>query len=231
MSSSVRWAVGFGCGELRLQGKCHVGSLTRGRCSQAPAAAETQVWIWTLSPGEAVVTSPVRRSRTAPWRSGSDAAEADAHPATRGHQHARRPRRRRAGSGPLRRRRSVPDLAKVTVPPSPAVMTVGRNRSVCSRSAMPSAPQRCSRASSMPGGPAGPRLALGEVVDQVVERAPRRASRRCRCASPPTGFGPRAASIAQFATEDDVVGGRRGVHHHDVGRLERACCAASPSPG
>ena len=39
--------------------------------SQVPAAADTQVWIWTPSPGAAMVMSPLRRSRTAPWRSGA----------------------------------------------------------------------------------------------------------------------------------------------------------------
>ena len=38
--------------------------------SHAPAAADTQVWMATPSPGAAYVTSPVRRSRTAPSRSG-----------------------------------------------------------------------------------------------------------------------------------------------------------------
>src|SRR3954453_17125530 len=37
---------------------------------QEPAAAEMQVWIFTPSPGSAVVTSPLRRARTEPSLSG-----------------------------------------------------------------------------------------------------------------------------------------------------------------
>ena len=39
--------------------------------SHVPAAADTQVWMRTPSPGAAVVMSPLRRSRTAPCRSGA----------------------------------------------------------------------------------------------------------------------------------------------------------------
>ena len=47
------------------------GSGGQWSMSQAPAAALMQVWTRTPSPGAAVVISPVRRSRTAPSRSGS----------------------------------------------------------------------------------------------------------------------------------------------------------------
>ena len=84
MSSAVRCAIGlsgFFCITV-------MAVSSQRSMSQAPAAADTQVWTSTPSPGAAVVSSPVRRSRTAPSRSGSDAAEADAHPAARRHQHA-----------------------------------------------------------------------------------------------------------------------------------------------
>ena len=66
-----------------------------------------------------------------------DAAEADAHPAPRGHQHA-------GGLAGVEQRLGAvgchdgAGLGEGDVPPSPAATTVGRNRSVCSRSAMPS---------------------------------------------------------------------------------------------
>ena len=83
----------------------------------------------TPSPSAAVVTAPVRRSRTAPWRSGAT-------------QPKQMPIRQPDGmstpaASPVSSRLAVPSLSavmpvvvKLTAPPSPVAMTVGRNRSV-----------------------------------------------------------------------------------------------------
>ena len=106
----------------------------------------------TPSPSAAMVMAPVRRSRTAPRRSGAT-------------QPKQMPIRQPDGmstpaASPVSSRLSVPSFStavpsavNVTVPPSPVAMTVGRNRSVCRRSARPALAQWRSRVSSRPTGP------------------------------------------------------------------------------
>ena len=81
----------------------------------------------------------------------------------------RRPRRCRAGSGCRRLSTMMPVLEKLTAPPSPVAMTVGRNRSVCRRSARPAVGPAGFESIEQPGGSAGQRVTLGEVVDQIAE--------------------------------------------------------------
>ena len=194
--------------------------------SQEPAAAETQVWIWTLSPAAAVVTSPVRRSRTAPWRSGTT-------------QPKQMPIRQPEGiSTPA----ASPASSRVWEPSAAddgAGLGEGDGAAVAGGDdgrTEPLGVQPVGDAVGVPtlfegiehpGRAAGPRLALGEVVDQIVE---------ARDVEHAVGVGvllhqpdsALAGQHAQFAAEDDVVGGGRGVHDDDVGvRSPRAAMLRS----
>src|SRR5690606_22975289 len=124
--------------------------------SQAPAAAEMQVWMGTpsgpVSPGTAVVRAPLRRSRTAPERRGTTQPK---------HTPIRHPLGiRTPASSPASSRERAPSVSTVvsappaenrTVPPSPGTIVVGRNCSVLSGS--PAAAWWSVSASSSPPGP------------------------------------------------------------------------------
>ena len=86
MSSADRWAIGFV--GLLLQIVVMVGSfgssgveLGQWSMSQAPAAALTQVWIRTPSPGRGGGDLAVAQVAHGALAQRQDAAEADAHPA------------------------------------------------------------------------------------------------------------------------------------------------------
>ena len=228
MSSSLRWAIGLCCWRCRCG---HVGILLSAQrsMSQVPAAADTQVWMRTPSPGAAVVMSPLRRSRTAPCRSG-----------------ATQPKQM-----PIRQ----PDGIRTPAasPASSSVWSPGASRTVAGLGEGDGATvaggddgraesfgvQALGHAVVVPvllecvehaGRSACPGLALGEVVDQFVELGG---------VEHAVGVGvlldqadsALAGQHAQFAAEDHVVGGGGAVHDHDVVDVRRPGCAACPSPG
>ena len=175
--------------------------------------------------GPAVVRSPLRRSRTAPSRSGSDAAEADAHPAAGRHEHAgvlagvehrpwrRRPRRRcRAAEGHRAALAGGDDVG----PEALGVQPLGQ-------AAPASAPRS---ASSSPVGPQAHVSRSARSGTSVVEVREVEQAVACRCAARPAGSGRSACELAQLGAEDRR---RRGVGAEctsdDVVDARRRCVA------
>ena len=197
------------------------GGSSQSSISQGPAAADTQVWTSTgragpLS-GEAVVRSPLRRSRTAPSRSGAT-------------QPKQMPMRQPEGiSTPASSPASSSDVAPSA---STSIVAGGEGHgpavaggqdggaealgveALGDPSIGPAALERVEH----PGGSAGPGLALVEVADQAgellgVEHAVGVGVALDELDAPARGQHP------QLAGEDDVLGGRRRVHDDDVAEL------------
>ncbi len=236
MSAALRWAVGsvnVRCVHSWRSCRCFLlVDAVQSSMSQAPAAAEMQVWMTTPSPGGGGGDLAGAQIADRASAQGRDAAEADAHPAARGHQHAGG----LAGveQAPVRRRAStvVPVAEKVTV----SAVAGGDDGGAEPLGVQLVGDSGCGPVAfeiiEQAGGPARPGVPLGEVGDQVGQIAAVSSMPSVWVWISTRRIWPRAASRRSSPPKITSAGGGRAMHDDDVAmRGPPACCAASPSPG
>ena len=209
-------------GSWACSGSWSSGEVLQRSMSQAPAAAETQVWMRTPSPGAAVVTSPLRRSRTAPSRSGTTQPKQMPIRQPGRHQDA-------GGLAGVEQRRAAVGVD------GGAAAGEGDGAAVARGAQRPAGSARCagdrpgrgrrtcsSTASSSPSGPQAQVSRSREVGHELEQLRPVEPAVGRRCAARRAGFGRgRRASAARRRTRRRRRA--RRVHDHDVVEVVERC--------